>query len=79
LQVRSKGWTLTAAAMLTIRFYRNLLRIYYVSKIDSLRKNLPPLSKKEAEYSSFAYLSLETGPLQDAQAGLEIEAGSSLQ
>lgn len=54
--VRGKSWTLTAAALLTVLFYHNLLRIYYMSKIDYLRKNVPQLSKKEAEEAGFSYV-----------------------
>lgn len=54
--VRGKSWTLTAAALLTVLFYHNLLRIYYMSKIEYVRKNVPTLSRKEAEDAGFAYL-----------------------
>lgn len=56
VKIRAKKWTFTAVALLTILFYHNLLRIYYVSKIDHLRKHLPPLSRKEAEDAGFAYV-----------------------
>lgn len=56
VKIRGKKWTFTAVALLTILFYHNLLRIYYVSKIDHLRKHLPPLSRKEAEDAGFAYV-----------------------
>lgn len=56
VKIRGKTWTLTAVAFLTILFYHNLLRIYYVSKINELQKHGPPLSKEEAEGSGFAYV-----------------------
>lgn len=56
LKVRGKKWTLAAAALLTILFYHNLLRIYYVFKIEDLRKHTPPLSREEAEDAGFAYV-----------------------
>lgn len=56
VKIRGKKWTFTAVALLTIVFYHNLLRIYYVSKIDHLREHLPPLSRKEAEDAGFAYV-----------------------
>lgn len=56
VKIRGKTWTLTAVALLTILFYHNLLRIYYVSKIDDLRKHPPHLSRKEAEEAGFAYV-----------------------
>ncbi|KAG6357810.1 hypothetical protein INS49_013689 [Diaporthe citri] len=56
VKIRGKAWTLTAVALLTILFYHNLLRIYYVSKINDLRKHAPPLSRKEAEEAGFAYV-----------------------
>lgn len=43
-------------ALLTILFYHNLLRIYYVSKIDDVRRHVPQVSRKEAEESGFAYI-----------------------
>lgn len=54
--VRGKSWTLTAAALLTVLFYHNLLRIYYMSKIEHLRKNVSQLSRKEAEHAGFSYV-----------------------
>lgn len=56
VKIRGKKWTFTAVALLTILFYHNLLRIYYVSKIDHLRTHLPPISRKEAEDAGFAYV-----------------------
>lgn len=55
-KIRGKTWTLTAVALLTILFYHNLLRIYYVSKINDLRIHVPGLSRKEAEDAGFAYV-----------------------
>lgn len=43
-------------ALLTILFYHNLLRIYYASKIDDMRKHVPHISRREAEESGFAYV-----------------------
>lgn len=56
VKIRGKKWTFTAVALLTILFYHNLLRIYYVSKLDYMRTHIPPLSKKEAEDAGFAYV-----------------------
>lgn len=56
VKIRGKTWTFTAVALLTIIFYHNLLRIYYVSKINDLRKHGSPLSRKEAEDAGFAYV-----------------------
>lgn len=56
VKIRGKNWSLTAVALLTILFCHNLLRIYYVSKIDHLRKYPPPLSRKEAQEAGFAYV-----------------------
>ena len=39
VKIRGKIWTLTAVALLTVLFYHNLLRIYYVSKINDLRNH----------------------------------------
>lgn len=56
LLLRSKTWSLSAMAVLTILAYHNLLRIYYVSKLNGSRKNLPPLTRREAEEGGFAYV-----------------------
>lgn len=56
VKIRGKNWSLTAVALLTIFFCHNLLRIYYVTKIDHLRKHPPPLSRKEAEEAGYAYV-----------------------
>lgn len=62
VKIRGKSWTLAAMALLTVLFYHNLLRIYYLSKINDLQKHLPPLSRKEAEDSGFAYVFYATSP-----------------
>lgn len=62
VKIRGKSWTLTAMALLTVLFYHNLLRIYYLSKINDVRKHVSPLSRKEAEDSGFAYVFYATSP-----------------
>ncbi|KAJ0108960.1 hypothetical protein J7T55_005508 [Diaporthe amygdali] len=56
VKIRGKSWTFAAVALLTILFYHNLLRIYYVSKINDLRNNILRLSKKQAIDAGFAYV-----------------------
>ncbi|KAI3390562.1 hypothetical protein diail_9197 [Diaporthe ilicicola] len=56
VKTRGKTWTLTAVALLTIIFYHNLLRIYYMSKIHDARNHVLHLSKTEAIKSEFAYV-----------------------
>lgn len=54
--LRSKTWSLSAMALLIILAYHNLLMIYYTSKLNGSQKNLPPISRREAEDSGFAYV-----------------------